>query len=125
MKNEPYLISKFELRPSKIIPGEVGLFSLREFTEGDIIVENSNWDESRLITWDEFEKIDDSTKRQLIYFCYKDGIRKFGDRQRVLHQRPGESDAACSDNGDFNRHNILPDLLPSTVSRHGADHKHP
>jgi SET domain-containing protein len=72
MKNKPYPKAKFELRPSKIIPGEVGLFAIKEFTPGEVVIEESYWDQRRLITWDEFEKIDPLTKRQLIYFCYKD-----------------------------------------------------
>ncbi|MCX5786869.1 MAG: hypothetical protein NTX59_14395 [Elusimicrobia bacterium] len=72
MIKKVYPKAKYELRPSKLINGEVGLFSLVVFNKGDVVVEGSNWDESRLITWEEFETLDSATKRQLIYFCYKD-----------------------------------------------------
>jgi uncharacterized protein len=60
-----------ELKPSKVIPGEVGLFALKNFKKNEIIVDKSSWDESRIIKWDEFEALDPITKRKLIDFCYK------------------------------------------------------
>jgi hypothetical protein len=85
MGNVEYQKAKFELRPSKMIPGHVGLFALKEFLPGEVIVPNSYWDESRLVSWDEFEKMDMATKRQLIYFCYKtnEGVHAPQDINRL------------------------------------------
>lgn len=72
MLNTPYTEVKFELRPSKVIPGQVGLFALKDFAANEIIVDPSFWDESRLISWQEFNTLDDLTKTALTNFCYKD-----------------------------------------------------
>lgn len=66
-----YIKAKYELRASRMVLGQVGLFTLRSFSSGETVIPNSNWDEGYLIPWDEFKLIDESTKRQLIYFCYK------------------------------------------------------
>ncbi|MEI6528597.1 MAG: SET domain-containing protein-lysine N-methyltransferase [bacterium] len=60
-----------ELKPSKVVPGQVGLFALKDFHQNEVIIDKGAWDESRLITWDEFETIDPITKRKLVDFCYK------------------------------------------------------
>lgn len=60
-----------ELKPSKLVSGEVGLFSLKKFSKGEIIVPSTYWDESRLISWEEFKDIDEITRKKLINFCYK------------------------------------------------------
>jgi SET domain-containing protein len=80
-----YPKAKYELRGSKIVLGQVGLFSLRDFSVGDIVIPASNWDEGKLISWDEYEKIDSLTKRQLIYFCFKtkEGIYVPGDINKI------------------------------------------
>lgn len=94
--------AKFELRPSKIIDGEVGLFSLREFKSGDVVVEHSNWDESNLIGWEEFGELDVATKRQLIFFCYKD--------ERGIH---APQDINKINIGYFSNHSCNPNLIPN------------
>lgn len=60
-----------ELKPSKVVPGQVGLFALKDFTKNEIIIEKTAWDMSRLITWPEFETLDHITKKKLVDFCYK------------------------------------------------------
>ncbi len=60
-----------ELKPSKIAPGQVGLFALKDFTKNQIIVDKNIWDESRLISWNEFGTIDPITQKKLVDFCYK------------------------------------------------------
>ena len=69
MKNYPKAI--FELKPSIVSKGQVGLFALKDFDRGEIIVSSDYWDESVLIPWYEFEEIDPITKNKLIDFCYK------------------------------------------------------
>lgn len=66
-----YTKAIFELKPSLVSVGQVGLFALKDFNMGEIIVSSDYWDESVIIPWDEFEKIDEITKGKLIDFCYK------------------------------------------------------
>ncbi|TAK57488.1 SET domain-containing protein-lysine N-methyltransferase [Patescibacteria group bacterium] len=107
MENAPYPKAKFEVRPSKIIAGEAGLFSLREFLPGEVVVPHSNWDESRLISWSEFEKIDPATKRQLIYFCYKteEGVHAPQDINKLniayFMNHSCDPCVVCAENGDY------------------------
>ena len=102
MKESSYPKAKFELRPSKIVPNEVGLFSLRSFSKGDVVISHSSWDESRFITWDELKDIDPSTKRQLMYFCYKDdeGVHAPQDINKI-------------NIGYFSNHSCDPNLVPN------------
>jgi SET domain-containing protein len=60
-----------ELKPSKIAPGQVGLFALKDFNKEEVIIGKETWDESRLISWKEFETLDSATKDKLANFCYK------------------------------------------------------
>ncbi|MFA7252690.1 MAG: SET domain-containing protein-lysine N-methyltransferase [Candidatus Paceibacterota bacterium] len=99
---ELYSPAKYELRPSKIIPGEVGLFSLRNFKKGEVVIDSSSWDEGKLMTWQEFENIDSGTKRQLIFFCYKteEGVYVPKDINKI-------------NIGYFSNHSCDPNLIPN------------
>ena len=66
-----YPAAIYEARASRMIQGQIGLFTLKSFEKGDVVIPNSNWDEGTLISWEDYEKIDPSTQRQLIFFCYK------------------------------------------------------
>ncbi|MBF0555920.1 MAG: SET domain-containing protein-lysine N-methyltransferase [Nitrospirae bacterium] len=66
-----YTEAVVELKPSKIVPTQVGLFALKDFKENEIIADKYTWDESRLISWNEFETLDHITKNKLVDFCYK------------------------------------------------------
>lgn len=69
-------MATMEMRPSKIVSGEVGLFALKNFKKGEVIVDKTAWDESRLMSWEEFETLDSNTQKKLADFCYKtsDGV---------------------------------------------------
>jgi hypothetical protein len=67
-----YTRARYELRPSKIVPGQVGLFALVDFMADEIVAPYTYFDESRLITWGEFEILDEATRYKLIQYCYKD-----------------------------------------------------
>lgn len=69
--NNNYQKVLFELRPSVISKGQVGLFALKDFKKNEIVVSSDYWDEGDLISWKDFEEIDSHTKESLINFCYK------------------------------------------------------
>jgi SET domain-containing protein len=71
MQTNNYPKAIFQLKPSLVSKGQVGLFSLKKFEKEEIIVSNDYWDETVLITWEEYEKLDQSTKESLDNFCYK------------------------------------------------------
>lgn len=107
MKKDKYPKAIYEPRPSRIIPGQVGLFALTQFKAGEVVVEDSYWDESRLVSWTEFEELDPATKKKLIDFCYKteEGIHAPQDINRInIGYYMNHSCDPCilvRDNGDY------------------------
>ncbi|MBK5941223.1 phosphatidylglycerol lysyltransferase domain-containing protein [Halochromatium roseum] len=67
-----YSQARYELRPSTMVPGQVGLFALVDFVVDEIVAPYAYFDETRLITWAEFETLDEATRYKLIQYCYKD-----------------------------------------------------
>lgn len=63
---------KFEARPSKVVLGQVGLFALKKFKKDEIIIDKTFWDETKFISWEEYDLLDLKTKESLENFCYKD-----------------------------------------------------
>jgi len=57
-----------ETKPSKAIPGEIGLFAARGLPKDFVIAEASKFGE-RLIPWSEFDKIDAITQAKVLQFC--------------------------------------------------------
>lgn len=96
-----------ELKPSKIVPGQVGLFALTDFEEHEIIIEKTAWDLDRLITWPEFETLDHITKRKLVDFCYKtnkgiyapQNINALNIAYFINHSR--DPDLCCDSKGNY------------------------
>ncbi|GAB6058602.1 hypothetical protein JCM31598_17190 [Desulfonatronum parangueonense] len=68
---KPYPPARYELRPSTFVSGQVGLFTLRPFTTDEIVVPHTYFDESRLITWEEMENLDEATRFKIFQYCYK------------------------------------------------------
>lgn len=63
---------RFELRPSLLCKKQVGLFALMSFKKDEIIVSKDFWDETRFISWQEFNQLDSQTQNKLVHFCFKD-----------------------------------------------------
>lgn len=64
------------VRPSKIIPGESGVFAIRALPSQTIVAKAEDWDESVTISWAIFPKLDRVTQKRLRMFCWQssDGI---------------------------------------------------
>jgi hypothetical protein len=107
INNNCYHKAIYELRPSRVVPGQVGLFALVGFQAGQVVVENANWDESRLITWPEFDELDPVTKRKLIDFCYKteEGVHAPQNINQInigyFMNHSCDPCIRCGDNGDY------------------------
>lgn len=65
--NYPKLI--VELRPSKMLPGEVGLFSVRHIPRYTVIADSSVFEEESFISWQAWRRIDKTTRKKLYEFC--------------------------------------------------------
>ncbi len=70
--SSPYAQARYELRPSRIVLDQVGLFALVSFLAEEVVAPYAYFDESRLITWSELETLDEATRHKLIQYCYKD-----------------------------------------------------
>lgn len=70
-KAENYPAAMVGVQPSRIIPGQVGLFALRKIPANTIIAHAHDFDESVLIPWDEFKKLDATTRSRLRMFCWQ------------------------------------------------------
>lgn len=107
MQTKLYPKAIYELRASAIAPGQVGLFSLESFKKGSVVINKTNWDEGRLIPWNEYETLDSSTQRQLIYFCYKteEGIHAPADINKLnigyFVNHSCDPLLICDSNGDY------------------------
>lgn len=57
-----------EIRPSKLIPGEVGLFAARSIKKDETIIDASAFNE-KLFPWEEYNALDPLTKKKIRDFC--------------------------------------------------------
>jgi hypothetical protein len=97
----------YECRPSRMIPDQVGLFALKAFAPEEIVVPYAFFDESRLVSWQEFETLDDATRHKLIQYCFKTkkglyaprDINSIGVCYFVNHSC--DPNLRCKKNGDY------------------------
>ena len=64
-----YPAVRIEIRPSIILPGEIGVFATQRFPKDTLIVPGSHFANVRLLEWAEFETLDAVTKRKLMGYC--------------------------------------------------------
>lgn len=58
-----------EIRPSKMLPGEIGVFAVRDLSIGTIVGFANLIDEEQFILWSEYERLDIETKRIVDKYC--------------------------------------------------------
>lgn len=68
MKNKvsPVII---ELKPSKMMASEVGLFAARAIKQDQIVISAKAFSDERLISWEEFRELDKLTQQKIMDFC--------------------------------------------------------
>ncbi len=102
-----YPHARYELRPSRMLPDQVGLFALMPFRAEEVVAPYSDFDESRLITWEELETLDETTRYKVMQYCYKDkkGIHapKNINAIRICYfiNHSCDPNLYCNKNGDF------------------------
>lgn len=76
MNPKKYPVALVAVKPSKSVKGEVGLFALRDINEGTVIMAYTDLGRESLMSYDDFDKLDDITKERMKHFCvqYPDGI---------------------------------------------------
>lgn len=58
-----------ELKPSKSIEGEVGVFAAKLLPKDSVVFDAEHYDDSEFVTWEEFENLDETTKRKILDYC--------------------------------------------------------
>lgn len=58
-----------EIKPSKLLPSEIGVFSVRPIKKGAIIIEAKHFSNVKMIKWENFKKCDPITKKRILGFC--------------------------------------------------------
>jgi SET domain-containing protein len=95
----PQLI--IELRPSTMLPGEIGLFAVRSIRRGCVIAAAYAYSEEVAISWDRWRQLDPATRRKLFGFCPGDarGIHAPPDLNRL--SVPWFCNHSCDPNAAF------------------------
>ena len=68
---QSYPKATLSIKPSLVVPGHVGVFALRQIPAKTIIAHASDFDESVLIPWDDFKRLDSTTRQRLRMFCWQ------------------------------------------------------
>jgi hypothetical protein len=103
----PYPKARYELRPSRLVPTQVGLFALMPIAAEKIVLPYRYFDESRLISWEELESLDEATRHKLKQYCYKSkkGIHAPKDINTIgicyFINHSCEPNLYCTRKGDF------------------------
>jgi hypothetical protein len=60
---------RIEIRPSKFLKGEVGVFSTRVIPKDGIVIDANHFHDIKFISWKIFNSFDKVTKNKIIGFC--------------------------------------------------------
>ncbi|MEA3640882.1 MAG: phosphatidylglycerol lysyltransferase domain-containing protein [Lamprobacter sp.] len=102
-----YPRARYELRPSRLLPDQVGLFALVAFPAKTIIIPHQHFDETRLITWEALETLDQATRFKLVQYCFKNkkGLYAPKDINRIgicyFINHSCDPNLSCNEKGDF------------------------
>ena len=60
---------RIEIKPSKILKNEIGVFSVRPLKKDSVIVNAEHFSDMRVIKWEDFNKFDSITKKKIMSYC--------------------------------------------------------
>jgi hypothetical protein len=60
---------RIEIRPSKILKGEVGVFSTQKLLKNHVVADASQFSDLQFIPWRRFERLDNVTKKKIMGYC--------------------------------------------------------
>ncbi len=107
VKQNIYPPLQVELRPSTMLPGEIGLFAVRRIKGGAIIARSDVFQDDVFISWDDWKLIDVLTRRKLYAFCpgERDGLNAPPDLNSV--PITWYINHSCDPNAGFDDHGNL------------------
>lgn len=97
----------FEIRPSRVLPGEVSVFAVRNLKKGELISHVDSPEEVVWIKEEDFKKLDQITKKKIKSFCINEegeycvplDINNMGTSWYFNHSCA--ANVAYDDNGSF------------------------
>lgn len=63
------LENKVEIKASKLLKGEVGLFSNTIFDKDEMVIPASQFSSMKLIPWSQIDQLDEKVKEKVLSFC--------------------------------------------------------
>lgn len=103
MKENKYLVTPIiiEIRPSKMLPGEIGLFAARTLKK-DTVIGDANLLGERFIPWSDFKRIDAITKRKIKQYCLQTPDGFYAPQDFNYLTVPWNMNHSCDYNVGFN-----------------------
>lgn len=93
---------RIEIKPSKLVKGEVGLFATRAIKKDSVIVPDSHFSDMQFIPWKDFDKFDRTTKRKIVDFCIGDNGGFWAPRDLNYISIAWHINHSCNPNIGFN-----------------------
>lgn len=91
-----------QIRPSKILKGEIGVFAVRNLKKGSVVGATKLLDESLFFTWNEYKKIDKISQNVIKDFCIGTEKGFYAPSNINYISIPWNYNHSCSGNIGFN-----------------------
>jgi hypothetical protein len=102
MKNFKVQPLVIEVRPSKIIKGEIGLFAVRSLPKGTVIAQADKMGE-HFVPWSKYKSLDKKTQVKVQQFCLQTPDGFFAPDDLNYLSTPWNMNHSCSYNIGFDR----------------------
>lgn len=103
MKNVQYPKVLLELRPTPMIPGEVGVFAVRRIAKGTVIAPAAVFKSDLYITWKQWAELDPRTRRKLFQYCPGERRGFFAPSDLNYLPLPWFTNHSCDPNSGFDK----------------------
>lgn len=119
MKRVSYPNILLELKPTPMIPEEIGVFAAKRIPKGTVIAPAAVFKAEAWITWKQWAALDPRTRRKLFQYCpgEKDGF--FAPSDMNYLPLPWFTNHSCDPNSGFDKDGNL--IALRRISRGGGD----
>lgn len=99
---EPVII---EIKPSKLVRGEVGLFAACPIKKKSIIAFSERFGDDYFISWKDFRKLDKITKNKMVDYCVETPNGLYTRKEFNYMSLPWHMNHNCNNNVGCDNHN--------------------
>jgi hypothetical protein len=103
MKISPYPKVFLELKPTPMIPGEIGVFAVRRIFKGVVIVPATIFQMDVWMSWKQWAGLDPCTRRKLFEYCPGENEGFFAPRDLNCLPLPWFTNHSCDPNSGFDK----------------------